>query len=244
MRWPLVLALALSFCAPSVMHGQGFDSDFDIGGFINQGGKAEAQAFADSLTGSGQSVVDTMNDPSNQAAVTGNDYVEGALQQGIKVLGKGAVPELPIADAASAAGSYAGGDTQGAADTAVSGTMGAIAGWGVGALVEGLAVDGVIVVGTVSAPAWIPAVIAGATAGMLVKGIYGWMLQPVQADAPSKPQSYPNLTTTRATPTQSVAGGTKSLGPPPPPLKKHNENSDHHEGNHDSGGRSGCSDGH
>lgn len=163
---------------------------FDVRSFLNQEGTAEVQAVADSFSGGDLSVLD------NLAPITGNDYVEGALGKGIQALGGGVLGELPIADGSTALGYAVGGDVQAAADTAVAGSMGAIAGWGAGSLVGTLAVDGVITVGAFSAPAWVPALVVGGTVAWATKGLYDWMLHPATpakqpAPSPRKPAPRP-----------------------------------------------------
>lgn len=199
---------------------------FDFQGFINQEGTAEVQAIASSFGGGDTSVVDTMAQAGDKLApITGNDYVEGALGKGIQALGGGVLGELPIADGSTALGYAAGGDFQAAADTAVAGSMGAVAGWSAASLLGTIAVDGVITVGAVSAPAWVPAVIVGGTVAWATKSLYDWMLHPPGSAQPASQPSTPRK--------PAVPAPTRKTAKPRPEPREH-----------DGGDRDGGGEGH
>lgn len=242
MRWTAVWLLSFLFSASTGLRGQ----DFDYGGYINQQGTAEITAISDGLFGSGTSVVDTMAqaaDSNNVAPITGNDYVEGVLGQGIKALGGGVLGELPIADGSAVLGAAAGGDYQTAADTAVAGGMGAVAGWSTAAVVGGLLEGAAVTVGGFTAPAWLPPVVAGATAAYITKNIYNWLLTP-PAPAPSGDTAISIDAPFRVAPTpmphSGAPGSSRTSGRPKPNSADRGNNGDRGGGDKDGGCSGSC----
>lgn len=235
-----ILRLSLLILA-AALPGRAQDG-FDFGGFINQECTAEIQAAASAFSGSGGSLTDTLSSAGDGLApITGNDYVEGALGKGVQALGGGVLGELPIADGSAALGSIAGGDYKTAADTAVSGGMGFVAGWSTAAVVTGLLEGATVTIGGFTAPGWLPPLLAGATAAYATKQAYNWLLQ---TPPPATPPGDTALSLEAPFPVKPPAATPKPKAPgstPRRPVPPAREKPDH---DRESRGGDKCSDGH
>ena len=111
--------------------------------------------------------------------VVGNDLGEGVLLQGVEKLGAPELALVPVADGSQVLGHLSEGQYTDAADKAVPTAYGGLIGWATTWWVGEVVLEGgAVVVGGITAPGWVPALVAGVTVGWVTKQAADWMLHP------------------------------------------------------------------
>ena len=123
------------------------------------------------------SVTETLS--SGWTEVVGNDVGEGVLLQGVEKLGCPELALVPVADGSQVLGHLYEKQYKDAADKAVPTAYGSLFGWAAAWWVGEVVLEGgAVVVGGITAPGWVPALVVGVTVGWATKQAADWMLHP------------------------------------------------------------------
>ncbi len=129
------------------------------------------------------SVTETLS--SGWTEVVGNDLGEGVLLQGVEKLGAPELALVPVADGSQVLGHLSEGQYTDAANKAVPAVYGGLFGWAASWWVGEVVLEGsAVVVGGITSPGWVPALVVGVTVGWATKQAADWMMHPPSNNPP------------------------------------------------------------